>query len=232
MKPAIIYLRVSTSEQGKSGLGLAAQRESIEQFAAAEGFVVKQVVTEVASGKLGLEDRSGLRDALATAKKLKCPVIVSKLDRLSRDVSFISGLMSRGIPFVVAELGVDVDPFVLHLFAALSEKERKLIGARTKAALAALKAKGVKLGNRTNLCRAQTLGQATNALKAAAFTARMLPAIRLLQAQEMTMSQIAAELNERGTKTANDGTWHQSTVSRLLRAGSNRSRELSRENPN
>lgn len=126
--------------------------------------------------------------------------------------------MARGIPFVVAELGVDTDPFILHLFAALSEKERKLFGARTKAALAALKAKGIQLGNRTNLREAQALGQTTNASKAAAFTAKLLPAIRLLQAQQMTMSQIAAELNERGTKTANGGTWHQSTVSRLLSA--------------
>lgn len=218
MKPSVIYLRVSTSEQGKSGLGLAAQREAIEQFATAEGFTVTEVITEVASGKLGLEDRGGLREALAKAKKLKCPVIVAKLDRLSRDVSFISGLMAKGIPFVVAELGVDTDPFILHLFAALSEKERKLIGARTKAALAALKARGILLGNRTNLRDAQALGQKTNASKAAAFIAKMLPAIRLLQAQQMTMSQIAAELNDRGTKTANGGTWRQSTVSRLLSA--------------
>jgi DNA invertase Pin-like site-specific DNA recombinase len=133
MKPAILYLRVSTSEQGKSGLGLAAQREALDQFAVAEGFTVAEVITEVASGKLGLEERSGLRDALAKAKKLRCPVIVAKLDRLSRDVAFISGLMARGVPFIVAELGIDTDPFVLHLFAALSEKERKMIGSRTKA---------------------------------------------------------------------------------------------------
>jgi DNA invertase Pin-like site-specific DNA recombinase len=91
------------------------------------------------------------------------PVIVAKLDRLSRDVAFISGLMARGVLFIVAELGADVDPFVLHLYAALGEKERKLIGSRTKAALAALKAQGVVLGNQTNLHEAQAKGQATNA---------------------------------------------------------------------
>lgn len=218
MKTAIALVRVSTSEQGKSGLGLAAQTEAIKQFAAAEGFDVVEVITEVASGKLGLEDRTGLRTALAKAKKLKCPVIVAKLDRLSRDVAFISGLMARGVPFIVSELGSDVDPFVLHLYAALGEKERKLIGSRTKAALAVKKAQGVQLGNRTNLGAAQALGQATNAAKAAAFTAKMLPAIKLLQAQGMTMAQIATELNERGTRTALGGTWHQSTVSRLLKA--------------
>jgi DNA invertase Pin-like site-specific DNA recombinase len=218
MKPAILYLRVSTSEQGKSGLGLAAQRQALDQFATAEGFTVEDVVTEVASGKLGIDDRTGLRDALAKAKKLKCPVIVAKLDRLSRDVAFISGLMSRGVPFVVAELGVDTDPFILHLFAALSEKERKLIGSRTKDALAAKKAQGVVLGNRTNLHEAQTKGQATNAAKAATFVAKIVPEIKLLQAQGKTLDAIATALTERGFKTANGGVWHKSTVSRLLKA--------------
>jgi len=160
MKPAISYLRVCTLEQGKSGLGLAAQRQALDTFAAAEGFTVADAVTEVASGTLGLDERKGLRDALAKAKKLKCPVIVAKLDRLSRDVAFISGLMARGVPFIVAELGIDTDPFILHLFAALSEKERKMIGSCTKAALASLKSQGVKLGNHTNLHEAQAVGQA------------------------------------------------------------------------
>jgi DNA invertase Pin-like site-specific DNA recombinase len=218
MKQAVFYMRVSTSEQGKSGLGLEAQQQALTQFAAAEGFTVSGVVSEVASGKLGLEERPGLRDALAQAKKLRCPVIVSKLDRLSRDVAFISGLMSRGVPFIVAELGVDTDPFILHLFAALSEKERTLIGSRTKSALAALKAKGVQLGNRTNLHEAQAAGQATNAAKAAAFAGKVVPEIKLLQAQGKTLTQIAVELTERGFKTANGGEWHKSTISRLLKA--------------
>lgn len=145
-------------------------------------------------------------------------MVVAKLDRLSRDVAFISGLMARGVPFIVAELGIDTDPFVLHLFAALSEKERKLIGTRTKAALAAKKTQGVLLGNRTNLAEAQAKGQATNAAKAAAFTATMLPEIRILQEKKMTMAQIAAELNRRQFKTFNNGIWHHSTVSRLLKA--------------
>jgi DNA invertase Pin-like site-specific DNA recombinase len=217
-KPAIALVRVSTSEQGKSGLGLAAQQEAIQQFAYAEGFDVVEVITEVASGKLGIDDRAGLRSALAKAKKLKCPVIVAKLDRLSRDVAFISGLMARGVPFIVAELGVDTDPFILHLFAALSEKERKLIGSRTKAALAALKAQGVVLGNRTNLLEAQTKGQATNAARAAAFKAKVLPAIKQLQAEGKTLDAIATELAERNVATFNGGVWHKSTVSRLLKA--------------
>ncbi|WP_211223761.1 recombinase family protein [Massilia niastensis] len=217
-KPAIALVRVSTSEQGKSGLGLAAQEAAIRTFAAAEGFDVMEVVSEVTSGKLGVDDREGLRSALAKAKKLRCPVIVAKLDRLSRDVAFISGLMSRGVPFIVSELGADVDPFVLHMYAALGEKERKMIGARTKSALAALKARGVPLGNRTNLAEAQAKGQATNAAKAAEFAARVLPTIQQLKNQHMTLDQIAATLTNRGISTANGGVWNKSTISRLLKA--------------
>lgn len=217
MKPAIFYTRVSGSEQGKSGLGLEAQREALDKFASVEGFTVVDVFTEVASAKLGLDDRTGLRDALAKAKKLKCSVIVSKLDRLSRDVAFISGLMARGVPFIVAELGADVSPFVLHLYAALGEQERKMIGTRTKDALAALKARGALLGNRTNLSEAQAKGQAANAAKAAAFNAQVLPKVRMLQAQGMTMAQIANEFNSDGKRTALGKQWHQSTISRLLK---------------
>jgi DNA invertase Pin-like site-specific DNA recombinase len=215
-KPAIALIRVSTSEQGKSGLGLSAQEAAIRSFAAAEGFDIVELFSEVASGAQGIDEREGLRAALARAKKLRCPVIVAKLDRLSRDVAFISGLMSRGVPFIVAELGADVDPFVLHLYAALGEKERKLIGQRTKAALAAKKAQGVVLGNRTNLNEAQAKGQATNAVKAAAFAAKVIPIINELKAKSMTLDQIAAELTNRGIKTLNDREWHKSTVSRLL----------------
>ncbi len=149
---------------------------------------------------------------------MKCPVIVAKLDRLSRDVAFISGLMARGVPFIVAELGSDVDPFVLHLYAALGEKERKMIGARTKAALAAKKAQGMVLGNRTNLSEAQVKGQATNSAKAAAFAARVVPTIKQLKAQNMTLDQIAAELTSRNVATFNGGEWHKSTISRLLKS--------------
>lgn len=218
MKKAIFYTRVSGSEQGKSGLGLEAQREALDRFAAVEGFTAVEVIAEVASGKLGIDERTGLREALAKAKKLKCPVIVSKLDRLSRDVAFISGLMARGVPFIVASLGVHVDNFMLHIHAAVAEQERKMIGTRTKDALAALKARGVALGNKTNLHVAQAKGQATNAAKAAAFVAGVVPEIKLLQAQGKTLDQIATTLTERQFKTANGGAWHKSTVSRILKA--------------
>lgn len=131
MEQAIALTRVSISEQDKSGLGLAAQEAAIRSFVSAEGYDIVQIVEEVASGKLGLPARTGLRSALAKTKKLRCPVIVSKLDRLSRDVAFISGVVSKGVLFIVAELGSDVDPFVLQILVALSEKERKMIGAYT-----------------------------------------------------------------------------------------------------
>lgn len=199
-------------------MGLEAQEKAVREFAEAEGFTIVETISEVASGKLDIDERSGLRAALAKAKALKAPIIVAKLDRLSRDVAFISGLMAKGVPFVVAELGVDTDPFILHLFAALSEKERKMIGSRTKAALAALKAQGKVLGNRTNLKEAQAKGQATNSDKARAFAVKLLPTIKQYQAQGMSLTGIADELNRLGIKTALNGSWRQSTLSRLLKA--------------
>jgi DNA invertase Pin-like site-specific DNA recombinase len=148
MTTAIAYVRVSTKAQGRSGLGLEAQRASIRRFADAEGLDVSQVYEEIetGSGSDALERRPKLAAALKAARKAKAPVLVAKLDRLSRDVHFISGLMSQRVEFVVCDLGRQSDPFVLHLYAALAEKERGMIAARTKAGLAAAKVRGVKLG--------------------------------------------------------------------------------------
>jgi DNA invertase Pin-like site-specific DNA recombinase len=216
MAVAIGYTRVSTSEQGKSGLGLEAQAAAIYRFGLDEGFEISQLITEVGGGALAIEDRPGLTSALAQARKLKCPVIVSKLDRLSRDVHFISGLMSRGVPFLVTELGADTDPFVLHLYAALSEKERRLISNRTKAALAALKAKGAKLGNRTNLAAAGRKGQKANRAKAEVFAAKVLPTIQKARDRGKSLREIAADLNDLGVRTARGGKWHAATVNGIL----------------
>ena len=148
-RPLITYIRVSTSQQGRSGLGIEAQRRALTQFAHGERFTVKREFVEVETGKGSdaLDRRPQLKAALAAARKLRCHVAVAKLDRLSRDVHFISGLMAHKVPFLVAELGPDVDPFVLHLFAALAEKERALISTRTRQALTAAKAPGATLGN-------------------------------------------------------------------------------------
>jgi DNA invertase Pin-like site-specific DNA recombinase len=149
VRTIVTYIRVSTSQQGRSGLGIEAQRAALVQFAKAEGFEIAREFVEVETGKGSdaLDRRPQLKAALAAARKLRCHVAVAKLDRLSRDVHFISGLMVHKVPFLVAELGPDVDPFVLHLFAALAEKERALISTRTRQALSAAKARGVSLGN-------------------------------------------------------------------------------------
>lgn len=214
MKKAIIYRRVSTSEQGKSGLGLDGQLATLERFCAAEGFEVVDGFVDVASGKLAVEDRLGLAGALDAARRLGCPVIVAKLDRLSRDVAFISGLMARRVPFIVAELGADVDPFVLHLYASLAEKERRLISERTKAALAVKKASGVVLGNRTNLADAQAKGRVSRELASVEFAQKMMGHFGNLR-EGMSLNAIAAHLNQVGVPTIRGGKWTAKAVSRI-----------------
>lgn len=219
MDKAIVYLRVSTERQGRSGLGLEAQREMIRAFAAREGMGLLGEFVEVETGKGAdaLDRRPELAAALALARKEKCPVIVAKLDRLSRDVHFISGLMAQRIPFIVAELGADADSFMLHLYAALAEKERKLISERTKAALAAKKAQGVKLGNRTNLAEARAKAVASTKATADAFALNVLPVIEQVKAQGVTSyNGIAEALNVRGVRTARGGTWQANTVRKII----------------
>lgn len=217
-KKAVAYVRVSTSRQGQRGNGLEAQRSAIESFARSEGFLVDQWVTEVETGKGSdaLNRRPRLAEAFRAARKLKAPVIVSKLDRLSRDVVFISGLMSEKVPFIVTELGSDVDPFVLHLFAALAQKERHMIVLRTREALQALKRSGVKLGNLASLPEAQRKGSAATKASSDAFAASTLPIIKTYQRQGLTVREIAAELNKAGVKTLRGGQWHASTIVKLL----------------
>jgi DNA invertase Pin-like site-specific DNA recombinase len=212
------YIRVSTTQQGRSGLGIEAQRQTLEHFAQGEGIEVLGEYVEVETGKGtdALERRPQLKAALAAARKHRCRIAVAKLDRLSRDVHFISGLMAHKVPFWVAELGPDVDPFVLHLFAALAEKERALISTRTRQALAAAKARGVLLGN-PRLTKARDV--AIGAVKAAAnaHATNVLPVIQHAQkAGATTLRQIADALNARGIPTARGGQWHASSVKNVL----------------
>ena len=207
MKTAIAYIRVSTARQGRSGLGLDAQRATIERLAEAEGFAVADTFIEVETGKGAdaLDRRPELAAALKAARKVKAHVIVAKLDRLSRDVHFISGLMAHKVPFIVAELGVDADPFMLHLYAALAEKERALISRRTKEALAAAKARGQKLGNRA-------LAAANRA--AAVQRARTLrPMMKELAG--LSARAAASALNARKIATPTGAPWSYKTVQRV-----------------
>ncbi|WP_164750440.1 MULTISPECIES: recombinase family protein [unclassified Mesorhizobium] len=209
MKPVISYLRVSTSGQGKSGLGLEAQRQAIAHFAEVEGFDIAAEFVEVETGKGAdaLSRRPQLAKALATAKKTGCSIVVAKLDRLSRDVAFISGLMAKRVPFIVAELGSSVDPFVLHLFAAVAEHERAVISRRTRAALTAAKKRGVKLGG-PKLVEAQQRSVEVRMAQADAFAANILPIIRDIRASGIkSLRQIAVALNARGIASARGGTW-------------------------
>ena len=213
MKPAIAYIRVSTARQGRSGLGLEAQQEAIARFAEAEGFeiVAEHVEVETGKGADVLDRRPVLKTALDEARQIKAPVIVAKLDRLSRDVAFIAGLMAQKVPFIVADLEADTDPFLLHLYAALAEKERALISQRTKAALAAAKKRGVVLGKHGREVLAPR-----NRRQADRFAMDVADVLKPKIEAGKSLRTITAELNVEGVPTARGGQWHLTSVKRLV----------------
>ena len=218
-RKAVAYVRVSTTQQGKSGLGLEAQRELIKRFADVEGYDIAAWVEEVetAKGSDALERRPQLRSALDQARRFDCPVIVAKLDRLSRDVAYIAGLMAQRVPFIVTELGADADPFMLHIYAALAEKERRMISARTKAALAAAKARGKALGGyRGGAVPDSAAGVAARQAQTASFWDGVQPMVAELRSQGMSLRQIAAELQAREIKTPRGGAWTAKHVMNVL----------------
>jgi DNA invertase Pin-like site-specific DNA recombinase len=208
MSPLVAYIRVSTGKQARSGLGLEAQRRAIASFAAAEGFEIVAEFVEAESGKGSdaLDRRPELKAALKAAKKLRCEVAVAKLDRLSRDVAFIATLMSQRVPFIVCALGRNVDPFTLHIYAALAEQERRMISRRTKEALAEAKERGVVLGNPA---QAQAMADA-----AAARDAVLRPVLEPMVG--LSSRAIARELIERGIESPRGGAWSQKTVLRMM----------------
>ena len=219
MECAVAYYRVSTKQQQRSGLGIEAQRATVARFAEAEGLTIiaEFVEAETGKGSDALDRRPQLAAALAAAKAAKCCVLVSKLDRLSRDVAFASGLMAQRVPFMVAELGRDADPFMLHLYAALAEKERRLISERTKAALAIRKASGSKLGNPINIREAGDIGRVTLAAAADEYARSLLPLLRSVRAEgAMTLAAITSALNDRRIPTQRGARWHASSVANLL----------------
>jgi DNA invertase Pin-like site-specific DNA recombinase len=209
---AVAYCRVSSQEQGRSGLGLDAQRVAITAFAVANpDLEVAEWFNEVESGKRvsdTLAARPVLAAALSMAKQLKGPIIVSRLDRLSRDVHFISGLMVHKTRFIVTALGRDVEDFMLHIHAAVAEKERALISERTRAALAALKARGVKLGSGH-----PERGAAVNRTLAVAHDAEILA----VAGATGTLAERAAALNAAGYRTRMGCQFSAKTLSRMLK---------------
>jgi DNA invertase Pin-like site-specific DNA recombinase len=219
-KPCIEYVRVSTRGQGRSGLGLEAQREAIQRFCEAERFHIVESFVEIESAKGDtLERRPKLKAALKAARKIKdedyrsAPIVVAKLDRLSRDVHFISGLMTERVPFICADLGRDTDPFLLHIYAQFAEKERRMIALRTREGLARAKARGVKLGGENE----QSL---RNKAEADARAQALRPILTDIVGENHDMSgtAIAAELNRRKVETLRPGSrWHAQTVIRVMR---------------
>ena len=207
IKAVIAYYRVSTQKQGRSGLGLEAQRAAVLRFADAEGLKVLAEFTEVETGKGAdaLDRRPQLKAAMRAAKKQSASIVVAKLDRLSRDVHFISGLMVHKVPFVTAELGTQADPFMLHIYAALAEQERRMISQRTRAALKAARERGVKLGSKR-------IGEKNK--KAAARRAFELKPI-FIELAELSARKIAEELNRRKVATPTGAPWSSKTVIRV-----------------
>ena len=214
MRTYVLYFRVSTQEQGKSGLGLEAQERDVELFLsnyAETPYCVVERFVEVQSGKDN--ERPMLNAAIALAKREKCVLVVSKLDRLSRRVSFIASLMEdRDLDFKVAQMPY-ADKFQLHIYAALAEQERNFISQRTKAALAAAKQRGTKLGapkhHLEELSKARTRKAIEEAKKVSGI---ILP----LRKGGASLRSICSALNTSGSKTSRGSAFHPSLVSRML----------------
>jgi len=207
MRAAVSYIRVSKPRQGRSGLGLEAQQVAIRSFCAQHGYSIEAEYCEIesAKGADALERRPHLAAALAAAKKRKCPIIIAKLDRLSRSVAFVSGLMAKGIPFICVE-HPNAPPLMLHIVVAFAEEERERISQRTREALAAAKARGQQLGN-------PGIGQLrqVEAVERAKGLRSIIEPLRNLPAK-----RVSAILNERKIAAPRGGSWQATQVIRLI----------------
>ena len=203
----IAYYRVSTDRQGRSGLGLEAQRAAVVRYLAGIGGILLAEHTEVETGRRN--DRPELQKALAACRKHKARLVIAKLDRLSRNVAFIATMMDSGVEFVACD-NPHATRLTLHILAAVAEHEREMISARTKAALQAAKARGVRLGR-----NAERLAPANRA--AALDHANQIKGVLAqLAGSGMTTREIAAELTARGITTPRGGRWHPQTVRRVM----------------
>ena len=210
---AISYLRVSTSAQERSGLGLEAQKQSVYAYAQSTGLELVADYQDVESGKR--DDRPELQRAIAHAKRLKAVLVIARLDRLSRSVAFISRLMEAGVRFVAVD-NPSANELTIHVLAAVAQAERKAIGERTRAALGAARARGAKLGN-PRIADARRLALDAVARRSTNFAANTLPLVLQLRASGCTTLQnIADALNTRGVRTARRGTWTPTAVRRVL----------------
>lgn len=210
----VAYYRVSTDRQGMSGLGLDAQRAAVARHIGQAELVAE--FTEVESGRKN--DREQLAHAMSLAKRTKATLVIAKLDRLARNVHFISGLLESGVPFVCADMP-EADRTFLQMMAVFAELEARKISERTKAALAQIKEQGRKLGSPT-----PELGSAAGIVKLQAkadrYAERVGPLVREIMAKTgaKTMRDIAEVLEARGIETPRGGcVWHASQVSNLLK---------------
>ncbi|MCF8032860.1 MAG: recombinase family protein [Desulfarculaceae bacterium] len=209
----IAYYRVSTARQGRSGLGLEAQRRAVADYLGSNGWELVKEFKEVESGKRA--DRPQLDAALRACKKHKAKLVIAKLDRLARNVAFIAKLMESGVDFVAADLP-QANKLTIHIMAAMAEYERDMISARTKAALAAVKRRGVKLGG-PRIREVSERGRQAQVDRADAFAANVVPIIKEVQkAGVTTLAGIAESLNARGVPTARGGRWAAQTVKNVL----------------
>jgi DNA invertase Pin-like site-specific DNA recombinase len=216
----VAYYRVSTPKQGRSGLGLEAQKEAVSQHLNGGEWKLVGELVEIESGKKN--DRPKLAEALALCRLHGATLVIAKLDRLARNVAFISNLMDSEVEFTAADFP-QANRLTIHILAAVAEHEASMISARTKAALKAAKARGVKLGgNRGNIAGEASKGQRASAVKRAAKAATrtkdLQPAIRDARANGATsLRQIAAELNARKIPTPRGtGEWSAVQVQRVL----------------
>lgn len=205
--PFIAYLRVSTQRQGQSGLGLEAQREAVEQYAVRVSEPILGTFTEIESG--AQKDRPELAAALRECRRTKSVLLIARLDRLSRSLSFIAQLLEAGVEIRAADMP-EANRMMLQMLAVFAEHERRLISERTKAALAAAKVRGVELG-----ANGKRLAQGHQ--DAAMIFARSLaPIILPLAAQHVSLRRVADQLNANGFLSRDGGRWYPGSVARLL----------------
>lgn len=215
----ISYLRVSTQRQGRSGLGLEGQRSAVAEYLNGGRWKLVAEVVEIESGKRN--DRPKLAEALRLCRVHGATLIIAKLDRLARNVNFISNLMESGVEFVAVDLP-QANRLTVHIMAAMAEHEAAMISARTRAALAAAKARGTQLGGkRWNSSKIASKGNVASAQvrseAAAKRASDLLPIIEALRADgAASLRQIAAALNERGITTSRGGEWSAVQVQRVL----------------
>jgi DNA invertase Pin-like site-specific DNA recombinase len=210
----VAYFRVSTDKQGKSGLGLEAQREAVLAYLNGGSWSLVQEFVEVESGKHS--DRPHLTAALAACKKHHAKLVIAKLDRLSRNLAFIATLMDSGVEFVAVD-NPHANKLTVHILAAVAQHEREMIAQRTRDALQAAKARGTRLGN-PKLEKARQRAFRTNMEAARRFAANVLPVIHQIQASGVrSLRGVARALTARGIKTARGGEWSAVQVADILR---------------